>query len=86
MAGRSVEGGPSPTPLSPQVVEQCLKLGAASAHYVSGSMEDTMFPEVVVKEAENTWGRWWGAAPPHSPTHPTLHCGAIPATKTLLCF
>ncbi|XP_009271016.1 PREDICTED: corticosteroid 11-beta-dehydrogenase isozyme 1 [Aptenodytes forsteri] len=39
-----------------KVVEQCLKLGAASAHYVSGSMEDTTFPEVVVKEAENTWG------------------------------
>ncbi|KFQ57654.1 Corticosteroid 11-beta-dehydrogenase isozyme 1, partial [Pelecanus crispus] len=40
----------------PQVVQQCLKLGAASARYVSGSMEDTTFPEVVVKEAENTWG------------------------------
>ncbi|KAM7082360.1 11-beta-hydroxysteroid dehydrogenase 1 [Ciconia maguari] len=39
-----------------KVVEQCLKLGAASARYVSGSMEDTKFPEVVVKEAENTWG------------------------------
>uniref|UniRef100_A0A8C0BX07 11-beta-hydroxysteroid dehydrogenase 1 n=1 Tax=Buteo japonicus TaxID=224669 RepID=A0A8C0BX07_9AVES len=49
-------------------------------------MEDTTFPEVVVKEAENTWGRWWGAAPPHSPTHPALHFGAIPATKKLLCF
>ncbi|NXT84371.1 DHI1 dehydrogenase, partial [Zapornia atra] len=39
-----------------QVVKRCLELGAASAHYVSGSMEDTTFPEVVVKEAENTWG------------------------------
>ncbi|NWW93421.1 DHI1 dehydrogenase, partial [Rhynochetos jubatus] len=39
-----------------KVVEQCLKLGAASARYVSGSMENTTFPEVVVKEAENTWG------------------------------
>ncbi|NXX41631.1 DHI1 dehydrogenase, partial [Tricholaema leucomelas] len=39
-----------------KVVEQCLKLGAASASYVSGSMEDTKFAEVVVKEAENTWG------------------------------
>ncbi|NXL02617.1 DHI1 dehydrogenase, partial [Mesembrinibis cayennensis] len=39
-----------------KVVEQCLKLGAASARYVSGSMEDTTFPEVVVREAENTWG------------------------------
>ncbi|XP_075299217.1 11-beta-hydroxysteroid dehydrogenase 1 isoform X3 [Opisthocomus hoazin] len=38
------------------VVERCLELGAASARYVSGSMEDTSFPEVVVKEAENTWG------------------------------
>ncbi|GAB0200042.1 11-beta-hydroxysteroid dehydrogenase 1-like [Grus japonensis] len=39
-----------------KVVERCLELGAASASYVSGSMEDTTFPEVVVKEAENTWG------------------------------
>ncbi|XP_069627944.1 11-beta-hydroxysteroid dehydrogenase 1 isoform X1 [Haliaeetus albicilla] len=39
-----------------KVVKRCLELGAASAHYVSGSMEDTTFPEVVVKEAENTWG------------------------------
>ncbi|NXM26103.1 DHI1 dehydrogenase, partial [Oxyruncus cristatus] len=39
-----------------KVVEQCLELGAASAHYISGSMEDPSFPEVVVREAENTWG------------------------------
>ncbi|NXF84256.1 DHI1 dehydrogenase, partial [Sclerurus mexicanus] len=39
-----------------KVVDQCLELGAASAHYISGSMEDPSFPEVVVKEAENTWG------------------------------
>ncbi|NXH12523.1 DHI1 dehydrogenase, partial [Bucco capensis] len=39
-----------------KVVERCLQLGAASARYVSGSMEDTKLPEVVVKEAENTWG------------------------------
>ncbi|NWQ81341.1 DHI1 dehydrogenase, partial [Columbina picui] len=39
-----------------KVVERCLELGAASARYVSGSMEDTTFPEVLVKEAENTWG------------------------------
>ncbi|NXK34369.1 DHI1 dehydrogenase, partial [Piprites chloris] len=39
-----------------KVVERCLELGAASAHYISGSMEDPSFPEVVVREAENTWG------------------------------
>ncbi|NXC42630.1 DHI1 dehydrogenase, partial [Penelope pileata] len=39
-----------------KVVERCLELGAASARYVSGSMEDTAFAEEVVKEAENTWG------------------------------
>ncbi|NXJ68076.1 DHI1 dehydrogenase, partial [Rostratula benghalensis] len=39
-----------------KVVKRCLELGAASARYVSGSMEDTTFPRVVVKEAENTWG------------------------------
>lgn len=81
-------GGPLPTPLSLslQVVKRCLELGAASARYVSGSMEDTAFPEVVVKEAENTWGRWWGAAPPHAPAHPLLRFGAIPATEKLLWF
>ncbi|XP_035202783.1 corticosteroid 11-beta-dehydrogenase isozyme 1 isoform X3 [Oxyura jamaicensis] len=39
-----------------KVVERCLELGAASARFVSGSMEDTVFAEKVVKEAENTWG------------------------------
>uniref|UniRef100_A0A663MHQ1 11-beta-hydroxysteroid dehydrogenase 1 n=1 Tax=Athene cunicularia TaxID=194338 RepID=A0A663MHQ1_ATHCN len=39
-----------------KVVKRCLELGAASARYVSGSMEDTTFPAVVVREAENTWG------------------------------
>ncbi|NXF09638.1 DHI1 dehydrogenase, partial [Smithornis capensis] len=39
-----------------KVVERCLELGAASAHYISGSMENISLPELVVKEAENTWG------------------------------
>ncbi|NXA05332.1 DHI1 dehydrogenase, partial [Sapayoa aenigma] len=39
-----------------KIVERCLELGAASARYISGSMENPSFPEVVVKEAENTWG------------------------------
>ncbi|XP_013045062.3 11-beta-hydroxysteroid dehydrogenase 1-like [Anser cygnoides] len=39
-----------------KVVERCLELGAASARFVSGSMENTAFAEEVVKEAENTWG------------------------------
>ncbi|KGL78745.1 Corticosteroid 11-beta-dehydrogenase isozyme 1, partial [Tinamus guttatus] len=39
-----------------KVVEQCLQLGAASARYVSGSMEDTAFAEHVVKEAQNLLG------------------------------
>ncbi|NXX97303.1 DHI1 dehydrogenase, partial [Centropus bengalensis] len=39
-----------------KVVERCLELGAASASYVSGSMEDTTFAESVVKQAENSWG------------------------------
>ncbi|NXO02901.1 DHI1 dehydrogenase, partial [Rhinopomastus cyanomelas] len=39
-----------------KVVERCLELGAASAYYVSGSMEDTTLPELVVKEAETIWG------------------------------
>ncbi|NXG20230.1 DHI1 dehydrogenase, partial [Grallaria varia] len=39
-----------------KVVERCLELGAASARHISGSMESPSFPELVVKEAENTWG------------------------------
>uniref|UniRef100_A0A8C3LRD2 11-beta-hydroxysteroid dehydrogenase 1 n=1 Tax=Chrysolophus pictus TaxID=9089 RepID=A0A8C3LRD2_CHRPC len=39
-----------------KVVDKCLDLGAASARYVSGSMESTAFAEEVVKEAEITWG------------------------------
>ncbi|XP_071435020.1 11-beta-hydroxysteroid dehydrogenase 1 [Pithys albifrons albifrons] len=39
-----------------KVVERCLELGAASARYISGSMENPSFPEVVVKEAETSWG------------------------------
>ncbi|OXB84432.1 UNVERIFIED_CONTAM: hypothetical protein H355_010859 [Colinus virginianus] len=39
-----------------KVMEKCLDLGAASARYMSGSMENTAFAEEVVKEAENTWG------------------------------
>ncbi|NXM78746.1 DHI1 dehydrogenase, partial [Serilophus lunatus] len=39
-----------------KVVKRCLELGAASAQYISGSMDDPSFPEVVVKEAENSWG------------------------------
>ncbi|NXE92787.1 DHI1 dehydrogenase, partial [Menura novaehollandiae] len=39
-----------------KVVERCLELGAASARYVSGSMDSPTLPEEVVREAENTWG------------------------------
>ncbi|NXQ35138.1 DHI1 dehydrogenase, partial [Alaudala cheleensis] len=39
-----------------KVVERCLELGAASAHYISGSMDSPSLPEEVLREAENTWG------------------------------
>ncbi|NXV42570.1 DHI1 dehydrogenase, partial [Uria aalge] len=39
-----------------KVVERCLELGAASARYVSGTMEDMAFAEHVVKEAETLLG------------------------------
>ncbi|XP_010578080.1 PREDICTED: corticosteroid 11-beta-dehydrogenase isozyme 1-like [Haliaeetus leucocephalus] len=39
-----------------KVVERCLELGAASARYVSGTMEDMAFAEHVVKEAETSLG------------------------------
>ncbi|XP_007897756.1 corticosteroid 11-beta-dehydrogenase isozyme 1 [Callorhinchus milii] len=38
------------------VVAKCLKLGAASADYVAGSMEDMEFAKHVVKEAEKQFG------------------------------
>uniref|UniRef100_A0A8D0GDM3 11-beta-hydroxysteroid dehydrogenase 1 n=1 Tax=Sphenodon punctatus TaxID=8508 RepID=A0A8D0GDM3_SPHPU len=39
-----------------KVVARCLELGAASAQYVNGSMEDMAFAEHVVQEAEKLWG------------------------------
>ncbi|XP_042655981.1 corticosteroid 11-beta-dehydrogenase isozyme 1 isoform X2 [Tyto alba] len=42
--------------LTSQVVERCLELGAASARYVSGTMEDMAFAEHVVKEAKTSLG------------------------------
>ncbi|NWW73306.1 DHI1 dehydrogenase, partial [Climacteris rufus] len=39
-----------------KVVERCLELGAASARYISGSMDNPTLPQEVVREAENTWG------------------------------
>lgn len=39
-----------------QVVQRCLELGAASARFVSGTMEDTAFPQHVVREAQTSLG------------------------------
>ncbi|XP_063153523.1 11-beta-hydroxysteroid dehydrogenase 1 [Candoia aspera] len=39
-----------------QVVAKCLELGAASARYINGSMEDMKFAQAVVKKAEELWG------------------------------
>ncbi|KAF1651785.1 Corticosteroid 11-beta-dehydrogenase isozyme 1, partial [Aptenodytes patagonicus] len=39
-----------------KVVERCLELGAASAWYISGTMEDMAFAEHVVKKAETLLG------------------------------
>nr|XP_060628811.1 11-beta-hydroxysteroid dehydrogenase 1 isoform X1 [Anolis sagrei ordinatus] len=39
-----------------KVVSRCLELGAASARYVNGSMEDIIFAQLVVKKAEELWG------------------------------
>lgn len=38
------------------VVSKCLELGAASARYIPGSMDDMAFAERVVKEAEKSLG------------------------------
>ncbi|XP_042321697.1 corticosteroid 11-beta-dehydrogenase isozyme 1 [Sceloporus undulatus] len=39
-----------------KVVFRCLELGAASARYINGSMEDIIFAQLVVKKAEELWG------------------------------
>ncbi|XP_063092684.1 11-beta-hydroxysteroid dehydrogenase 1 isoform X2 [Cavia porcellus] len=39
-----------------KVVARCLELGAASAHYIAGSMEDMTFAEEFVAEAGNLMG------------------------------
>ncbi|KAF7254498.1 Corticosteroid 11-beta-dehydrogenase isozyme 1 [Varanus komodoensis] len=39
-----------------KVVTRCLELGAASARYMNGSMEDMVFAQSVVKKAEELWG------------------------------
>ncbi|NWI74961.1 DHI1 dehydrogenase, partial [Dryoscopus gambensis] len=39
-----------------KVVERCLELGAASARYISGSMDNRTLPQELVREAENSWG------------------------------
>lgn len=39
-----------------KVVTRCLELGAASASYLNGSMEDMGFAQDVVKKAEALWG------------------------------
>lgn len=38
------------------MVAHCLELGAASARYINGSMEDMNFAQAVVRKAEELWG------------------------------
>ncbi|KAL6085091.1 hypothetical protein STEG23_008185 [Scotinomys teguina] len=54
-----MKGGLVPLPVSSspqQVVSRCLELGAASAHYIAGTMEDTTFAEQFVLEAGKLMG------------------------------
>nr|XP_033773613.1 corticosteroid 11-beta-dehydrogenase isozyme 1 [Geotrypetes seraphini] len=39
-----------------KVVAKCLELGAPSAHYIAGSMDDMVFAKSVVKKAEKLFG------------------------------
>ncbi|XP_027727414.1 corticosteroid 11-beta-dehydrogenase isozyme 1 isoform X2 [Vombatus ursinus] len=39
-----------------KVISECLKLGAASAHFIPGTMEDLVFAEQVVTKAEKLMG------------------------------
>lgn len=50
--------------MSPQVVSHCLELGAASAHYIAGSMENMTFAEQFVAQAGKLMGE--AASPPSS--------------------
>lgn len=47
--------------VSLKVVSHCLELGAASAHYVAGTMEDMTFAEQFVLKAGKLMGK---TAPP----------------------
>ena len=58
---------PRPTPVATmplQVVSRCLELGAASAHYVAGTMENMTFAEQFVAKAGELVGE---TASPLSP-------------------
>lgn len=50
--------------MSPQVVSHCLELGAASAHYIAGSMENMTFAEQFVAQAGKLMGE--ATSPPSS--------------------
>lgn len=50
--------------MSLQVVSHCLELGAASAHYIAGSMENMTFAEQFVAQAGKLMGE--AASPPSS--------------------
>ena len=42
--------------VSPQIVSHCLELGAASAHYIAGTMENMTFAEQFVAKAGKLMG------------------------------
>lgn len=70
---------PRPTPVATmplQVVSRCLELGAASAHYVAGTMENMTFAEQFVAKAGELVGE---TASPLSPSGlcPRGHQGAF---------
>lgn len=50
--------------MTPQVVSHCLELGAASAHYLAGTMENMTFAEQFVAKTGQLMGE---AASPLSP-------------------
>lgn len=62
--------------MSLQVVSHCLELGAASAHYIPGTMEDMNFAEQFVAKAGKLMGK--AASPPSSSVLcSTGHQGAL---------
>lgn len=68
------------------MTSRCLQLGAASAHYLVGSMEDKAFTESFVARASKLLGEWdcpaWAQPGVSFPMGPAVPWGHPPCTQS----